>query len=231
MNILYCMLWMKIYCVSFSLYIAGIDFIAPEQMSITLTASSESDCVMIMTIFDDCQTNLDKQFQILMQLSASTEPDSAMVYMPDTTNITITNRKSTILSLKMDYHAGALTYFIIVVDLPAMPNITNVMASSTSITITWDQNTTSDVIWYELRYNFTIRGCEIQSDNYTIDMIEGSRRNYTLENSTTTPVEEYSAYTIFLSANNYDGASDTSIMEVSTQQSSEFNLLYTTHII
>ena len=120
---------------------------------------------------------------------------------------------------------------LIIVDVPAMPNITNVTASSTSITITWDQNTTSDVIWYEIRYNFIIRGCEIQSDNYTIDMIEGSHRNYTLENSTTTPVEEYSAYTIFLSANNFDGASDTSIMEVLTQQSSEFKLLYTTHIV
>ena len=112
-----------------------------------------------------------------------------------------------------------------------MPNITNVTASSTSITITWDQNTTSDIIWYELRYNFIIRGCEIQSDNYTIDTIEGSRRNYTLEHSTETPVEEYSVYTIFLSANNFDGASDTSIMEASTQESSEFNLLYTTHTI
>ena len=120
---------------------------------------------------------------------------------------------------------------LIIVDVPAMPNITNVMASSTSITITWDQNTSSDVIWYELQYNFTVRGCEIQeSDNYyTINMINGSHRNYTLENSTATPVEEYSAYTIFLSANNFDGASDTSIMEASTQQSSEFNLLYTTH--
>ena len=118
-----------------------------------------------------------------------------------------------------------------------MPNITNAIASSTSITITWDQNTTSDVIWYELRYNFTIsRGCENQSDNYTIDMIEGSRRNHTLENSTATPVEEDSVYTIFLSANNFDGASDTSILEASTQESSEFNLphiilLYYAHVM
>ena len=99
-------------CVSFSLYTAGIDFIAPEQMSITLTTSSESDCVMIRTAFDD-QTSMDKQFQIMMQPSASTEPDSP-IYMPSTTNITITNRSSTILSLKMDFYAGALTYFIIV---------------------------------------------------------------------------------------------------------------------
>ncbi len=72
---------------------------------------------------------------------------------------------------------------------------------------------------------FTIRGCEIQSDNITIDMIEGSRRNYTLENSATTPVEEDSAYTIFLSASNCDGTSDASTIEISTQGSSEFSLL------
>ena len=103
-----------------------------------------------------------------------------------------------------------------------MPNITYVTATSTTITITWDQNTSSDIIWYELQYNFTIRGCEIQSDNYIIDnMIEGSRRNYTLENSTATPVEENSAYTIFLSAINCDGKSDTGITEASTQESSE----------
>ena len=62
-------------------------------------------------------------------------------------------------------------------------------------------------------------------------MIEGSLRNYTLENSTATPVEENSTYTIFLSAINSNGASDTSITEASTQGSSEFNLLFTTHII
>jgi hypothetical protein len=106
-----------------------------------------------------------------------------------------------------------------------MPNITNVMASSTSITITWDQNTSSDVIWYELRYNFTIRGCEIQSDNININMIEESRRNYTLENSAITLVEEDSAYTIFLYAINFDGTSDASTIEISTQGSSEFNFI------
>ena len=96
---------------------AGINFIPPNQMSITLnqmrnsgSSSSESDCVMIKTAFDD-QTNMDKQFQILMQPLASTEPDSP-VYMPSTTSITITNRMCIILSIKMDYYAGALTYLL-----------------------------------------------------------------------------------------------------------------------
>lgn len=115
--------------------------------------------------------------------------------------------------------------YLNVVDLPAMPVITNVTASSTSITVTWDQNISSDVIWYELQYNFTIRECEIRSNNVEIGIIDGSLRNYTLENSTATPVEEDSAYTIFLSAINFDGTSGTSITEISTQGSSEFNLL------
>jgi hypothetical protein len=75
------------------LYAAGIDFNALEQMSITLTGSSESGCVMITTVFDG-QTNMDKQFQILLQQpSASTEPNPP-IYMPNTTNIIITNRTS-----------------------------------------------------------------------------------------------------------------------------------------
>lgn len=111
------------------------------------------------------------------------------------------------------------------VDKPVMPVITDVTASSTSITITWNQNTSSDVIRYELRYNFTIRECEIRSDNIEVGMINGSLRNYTLENSTETPVEEDSDYTIFLSAINFDGASDSSITEVSTQGSGESDLL------
>ena len=74
---------------------AGINFIPSNQMSITLLRnSSEFYCVMIMTVFDD-QTNMDKQFQIMMQPSTSTQSDSP-IYMPNITSITITNRTSTI---------------------------------------------------------------------------------------------------------------------------------------
>ncbi len=84
---------MKVYCVS--LYTAGMDFNVLEQMSITLTGSSESGCAMITTVFDD-QTNAAKYFQILLrQPPASTEPNPPL-YMPNTTNIIITNRMSTI---------------------------------------------------------------------------------------------------------------------------------------
>ena len=74
----------------------------------------------------------------------------------------------------------------------------------------------SDVFWYELRYNFTIRECE----NYTGEgnkMINSSFRSFTLENNSETPVEEDSVYSIFLIAMNSDGRSEASVPEISTQ--------------
>lgn len=69
--------------------------------------------------------------------------------------------------------------------------------------------------WYELQYNFTIRGCE----NYTGEgnvVINGSLRSYTLENSSETPVEEDGVYSIIIIAVNADGRSEASIPEIST---------------
>ena len=105
-----------------------------------------------------------------------------------------------------------------------MPVITHVSAGSKSIIITWDQDLSSEVQWYELQYNFTIRECEIRSGNVEVGMIDRFLRKYTLENSTETPIEEDSAYTVFLSAVNFDGTSDTNMSEISTQGASE--LLY-----
>ena len=90
---------MNEYLLYFFEYTAGINFIPPNQMSITLmrnsgSGSSESYCVMIMTEFDD-QTNMEKQFQVLMQ-PAKNESDSP-IYMRSTTIISITNRMSTII--------------------------------------------------------------------------------------------------------------------------------------
>ena len=107
-----------------------------------------------------------------------------------------------------------------VVDLPAIPVITNVSASSNSITITWNQDSSSDVFSYELRYNFTIRGCE----NYTGEgskVINGSLRSYTLRNSSETLVEEDSVYNILLIAMNSDGNSEANISDITTQGASK----------
>ena len=102
-----------------------------------------------------------------------------------------------------------------------MPVITNVSASSTSITINWNQNLSSDVFWYELRYNFTIKECYSENivntwSNEWIDIINGSLTSYTLTNSSETPIEEDSAYDIFLTAVNSDGRSEASTTEIST---------------
>ena len=69
--------------------------------------------------------------------------------------------------------------------------------------------------WYKLEYNFTIRDCE----NYTSEgneVINGNLTSYTLKNSSETPVEEDSAYNIFLTAVNSDGRSEASITQIST---------------
>ena len=109
-----------------------------------------------------------------------------------------------------------LLHFI--VDLPVVPLIKNVSAGSTSITITWEKDlySTSNLSWYELQYNFTIRECE----NYTgkgNEIINGSLSSYTLRKSSETPVEEDSVYSIILRAVNSDGKSEASLPETSTQ--------------
>ena len=93
-------------------------------------------------------------------------------------------------------------------------------ASSDSITITWNQDLSSEVFSYELRYNFTIRGCE----NYTGEgskVINGSLRSYTLRNSSETLVEEDSVYNILLIAMNSDGNSEANISDITTQGASK----------
>ena len=104
-----------------------------------------------------------------------------------------------------------------------MPVITNVSAYSNSITITWEQDLSSDLFWYELQYNFTIIECN--SENNTrewTDTINSSFRSYTLRNSSETPVEEDGVYSIFLIAVNSDGRSEASIPEILTLEDGMF---------
>ena len=110
-----------------------------------------------------------------------------------------------------------LSYYlnVHVVDLPVVPEITNVSVSSNSITISWDQDSYTEVFWYELSYNFTIKGCENYTGEGTI-VINGSLRSYTLMNSSETPVEENSVYSIIITAVNSDGESEPNITDIST---------------
>ena len=75
----------------------------------------------------------------------------------------------------------------------------------------------SDVLWYELEYNFTIRECQDNSGNvWNVRINDGSLRSYTLANSTDTPVEEDSDYFIMFTAVNSDGKSEPVTTETST---------------
>ena len=104
-----------------------------------------------------------------------------------------------------------------VVDLPAAPTIIDISSESSSITITWEQDLSSDVLWYEIQYNFTIRECPGNSRNvWNVTINDSSLRSYTLANSTDTPVEEDSDYFIMLTAVNSDGKSEPIVIETST---------------
>ena len=104
-----------------------------------------------------------------------------------------------------------------IVDLPAAPTIIDISSESTSITITWEQDLSSDVLWYEIQYNFSIRECQDNIWNaWNVIINDGSLRNYTLVNSTDTPVEEDSDYFIMLTAVNSDGKSEPVTTETST---------------
>lgn len=108
-----------------------------------------------------------------------------------------------------------IVLFVYVVDLPTVPLIKNVSAGSTSITITWEKDLYSTLLSYELQYNYTIRGCKTYTEEGK-KVISGSLRSYTLRNSSETPVEEDSAYSIFLIAVNSDGRSEAGLTEIST---------------
>jgi hypothetical protein len=120
------------------------------------------------------------------------------------------------------YYNHAVLYVILMtlicntlVDLPAVPLITNVSAGSTYITITWERDLSGALHWYELEYTFTIRDCKYYTGEGN-EVISNHLSNYTLRNSSETPVEEDSAYSIFLVAVNSDGRSEASVTEIST---------------
>ena len=74
-----------------------------------------------------------------------------------------------------------------------------------------------DVLGYEIQYNFTIRECQESSEIFwNITINNSSLRNYTLVNSTDTPVEEDSDYFIMLTAVNSDGKNEPTTIETTT---------------
>lgn len=95
--------------------------------------------------------------------------------------------------------------------LPAPVNLST-SAEATSITLIWGQplQGVDDVDSYDISYNYTIHECKAESGAINFSTINvtlsGSLRNYTIQNSFATPVEEDSTYTISLmAANRYTG--------------------------
>ena len=97
---------------------------------------------------------------------------------------------------------------------------------STSISLTWEQPQRHLVEGYEINYSFTIDECggdEGRIPPVTASISDSSLRSYTILNSSATPVEEDSIYSISLTAINSVGRSEPSnIVMVSTLQAGEF---------
>ena len=107
-----------------------------------------------------------------------------------------------------------------------MPTITEVSPNYASINITWEQDISSNVTSYELRYIFTIKECPDNiSSSGKVKINDSTLRHFTLENSAETPVEEDAVYNISLTAVNLAGKSVSFVfVNVTTQKTCELNL-------
>lgn len=89
--------------------------------------------------------------------------------------------------------------------------MTSISIESTSINISWVQNDTT-VDYYEIQYNFTVKECNSIMKIFGPIKINNSTTEYTLSNSTNTPVEEDSVYSISLTAVNSVGQNETVVV-------------------
>ena len=88
---------------------------------------------------------------------------------------------------------------------PPQPTNVRAIAQTNSIAITWVQPDGALVASYEIAYLYVIRLCNSDEflPQYRVlrrELISGSARGYTLSNSVESPVEEFSDYTIYLTA-------------------------------
>ena len=104
----------------------------------------------------------------------------------------------------------------------SLPSPTNLVVSPTSpptsITLTWEQPEGADAVHgYEINYCYNVIECLRDGDtqpfpSVTVTLNNGSLRSYTIMNSSTTPVEEDSQFTISITAVNSVGRSGPSNM-------------------
>ena len=105
-------------------------------------------------------------------------------------------------------HNITIIAFTVLASLPAPINL-SASAEATSISLTWEQPPHFDgVESYEITYNYTVHECKAGSDQdfSTVNVhvtLSGFLQNYTILNSTATPVEEDSTYSISLTAANW----------------------------
>ena len=84
---------------------------------------------------------------------------------------------------------------------------------ATSISLTWDQLQGAEAVdGFEITYSYAVRECISDGDNRPflpgiLRLNSGSRRSYTIMNSSYTPIEEDSDYTITIRAVNSVGMS------------------------
>lgn len=107
---------------------------------------------------------------------------------------------------------------VTIIYVPSIPSNITAFPKSTSITITWEQDLHSDVHQYELRYTFTIKECQNNNGEVWNVTIDGYKRNYTITDSSITPVEEDSDYTISFTAVNSVGKSEALTIETTTEE-------------
>ena len=98
--------------------------------------------------------------------------------------------------------------------LPFPTNLRVTQFLATSINLTWNQPQGADAVdSYEINYSYTVIECATEEGFFpavTVREVDGSLRSYTIMNSSTTPVEEDSIYSISLTAVNSVGRSESS---------------------
>lgn len=107
-----------------------------------------------------------------------------------------------------------------------------VNSTATSISLTWDQLQGADAVdGFEINYSFTIIECDVNGNTEVAVMVpDGTVREHIIINSSTTPIEEDSMYTISLTAMNTVNSSEASeVVVFSTPQAGRYRIqLYNT---